>query len=56
MNAPLNMSHDAQRPLGILAALPQELGDLIDAMRAESGVRTVTHGQRDYHVGTVHGT
>ncbi|MCC8394872.1 5'-methylthioadenosine/adenosylhomocysteine nucleosidase [Paraburkholderia sp. MMS20-SJTR3] len=44
------------RPLGILAALPQELGDLIEAMRAESGVRTVTHGRRDYHVGTVHGT
>jgi adenosylhomocysteine nucleosidase len=44
------------RPLGILAALPQELGDLIEAMRAESGVRTITHGQRDYHVGTVHGT
>jgi adenosylhomocysteine nucleosidase len=46
----------AHRPLGILAALPQELGDLIEAMRAESGVRTVTHGQRDYHLGTVHGT
>src|ERR1700761_2309428 len=46
----------SHRPLGILAALPQELGDLIAAMRAESGVRTVTHGQRDYHLGTVHGT
>jgi adenosylhomocysteine nucleosidase len=45
-----------RRPLGVLAALPQELGDLVDAMRAESGVRTVTHGRRDYHVGTVHGT
>jgi adenosylhomocysteine nucleosidase len=45
----------SHRPLGILAALPQELGDLIEAMRAESGVRTVTHGQRDYHLGTVHG-
>ncbi|WP_233802391.1 5'-methylthioadenosine/adenosylhomocysteine nucleosidase [Paraburkholderia sp. HP33-1] len=56
MNTPLNMSHGAQRPLGILAALPQELGDLIEAMRAESGVRTVTHGQREYHIGTVHGT
>ncbi|WMY09298.1 5'-methylthioadenosine/adenosylhomocysteine nucleosidase [Paraburkholderia phenoliruptrix] len=44
-----------ERPFGILAALPQELGDLIEAMRAESGVRTVTHGRRDYHVGTVHG-
>jgi adenosylhomocysteine nucleosidase len=44
-----------RRPLGIMAALPQELGDLVEAMRAESGVRTVTHGRRDYHLGTVHG-
>jgi adenosylhomocysteine nucleosidase len=43
------------RPLGVLAALPQELGDLISAMQAESGVRTRTFGQRDYHVGNVHG-
>jgi len=57
-----SQGHDAalaasssKRPLGILAALPQELGDLIEAMRAESGVRTVTHGRRDYHVGTIHG-
>jgi adenosylhomocysteine nucleosidase len=46
----------SHRPLGILAALPQELGDLIEAMGAESGVRTITHGRRDYHLGTVHGT
>ncbi|MFL9895072.1 5'-methylthioadenosine/adenosylhomocysteine nucleosidase [Paraburkholderia sp. RL17-381-BIF-C] len=45
----------SHRPLGILAALPQELGDLLEAMRAEAGVRTITHGQRDYHLGTVHG-
>jgi adenosylhomocysteine nucleosidase len=38
-----------------MAALPQELGDLLEAMRAESEVRTLTHGRRDYHVGTVHG-
>ncbi|RZF24601.1 5'-methylthioadenosine/adenosylhomocysteine nucleosidase [Paraburkholderia sp. UYCP14C] len=56
MSTPLNISHGERRPLGVLAALPQELGDLIEAMRAESGVRTVAHGQRDYHVGTVHGT
>jgi adenosylhomocysteine nucleosidase len=43
------------RPLGVMAALPQELGNLIEVMRAESGVRTVTHGSRDYHVGTVYG-
>ncbi|HEY3598821.1 MAG TPA: 5'-methylthioadenosine/adenosylhomocysteine nucleosidase [Paraburkholderia sp.] len=46
---------DARRPLGVMAALPEELGDLVAAMRAEGGIRTVTHGQRDYHVGTVHG-
>lgn len=46
---------NVQRPLGIMAALPQELGDLVEAMRSESGVRTVTHGRRDYHLGTVRG-
>lgn len=48
-------THVFPRPLGVLAALPEELGDLIATMRAESGVKTVTHGRRDYHVGTVHG-
>ncbi|KVN25905.1 S-adenosylhomocysteine nucleosidase [Burkholderia stagnalis] len=43
------------KPLGILAALPEELGDLIAAMRAEGAVETVTLGRRDYHVGVVHG-
>ncbi|WP_156967224.1 5'-methylthioadenosine/adenosylhomocysteine nucleosidase [Paraburkholderia ferrariae] len=43
------------RPLGVLAALPEELGDLLATMRAESGVATRTLGQRDYHAGTVHG-
>ncbi|WP_322015856.1 5'-methylthioadenosine/adenosylhomocysteine nucleosidase [Paraburkholderia sp. J12] len=43
------------RALGVLAALPEELGDLLATMRAESGVVTRTLGQRDYHVGTVHG-
>ncbi|MGF6777780.1 5'-methylthioadenosine/adenosylhomocysteine nucleosidase [Paraburkholderia sp. GAS334] len=52
----LSNNEVARRPLGVLAALPQELGDLLAAMRAESGVRTVTLGQRDYHVGTVQGT
>jgi adenosylhomocysteine nucleosidase len=46
---------DVRRPLGVMAALPQELGNLIELMRAESGVRTVTHGSRDYHIGTVYG-
>jgi len=49
-------SGDGARPrLGVLAALPQELGDLIEAMRAEGGMRTVTLGKRDYHIGTAYG-
>lgn len=43
------------RPLGVLAALPEELGDLLAAMQAESDVSTRTFGRRDYHLGTVHG-
>ncbi|KAF1028762.1 MAG: Aminodeoxyfutalosine nucleosidase [Burkholderia plantarii] len=43
------------RPLGILAALPDELGDLLAAMRDEGPVDTVTLGRRDYHVGTAYG-
>jgi adenosylhomocysteine nucleosidase len=49
------LSHAAVRPLGVLAALPEELGDLLATMRAESGVVTQTLGRRDYHVGTEHG-
>ncbi|MBN3765556.1 5'-methylthioadenosine/adenosylhomocysteine nucleosidase [Burkholderia sp. Ac-20365] len=45
----------ARRPLGVMAALPEELGDLVAAMRAEGAVETITHGKRDYHIGTVHG-
>ncbi|HTH62191.1 MAG TPA: 5'-methylthioadenosine/adenosylhomocysteine nucleosidase [Paraburkholderia sp.] len=48
-------SHAAVRPLGVLAALPEELGDLLATMRAESGVVTRTLGRRDYHAGTVNG-
>ena len=45
----------AGRPLGVLAALPQELGDLLATMRSECDVRTHTHGRREFYVGTVHG-
>ena len=44
-----------RRPLGVMAALPDELGDLVASMRAEGAVETITHGKRDYHIGTVHG-
>lgn len=50
-----NSSSLSGKPLGILAALPEELGDLIAAMRAEGAVKTITLGRRDYHVGHVHG-
>jgi adenosylhomocysteine nucleosidase len=43
------------RRLGVLAALQEELGDLIEAMREEGAMRTVTLGRREYHTGTVHG-
>ena len=55
MSALRNEAAPQRRPLGVMAALPQELGNLIELMRAESGVRTITHGSRDYHVGTVYG-
>ena len=41
--------------LGIMAALPQELGELVSSMRASDAggeLRTVTLGQREYYVGT----
>jgi adenosylhomocysteine nucleosidase len=41
--------------LGIMAALPQELGDLLARMRESGDVETVTLGARDYHVGYVNG-
>jgi adenosylhomocysteine nucleosidase len=43
------------RRLGVMAALPQELGDLVATMRAEGEMRTLTLGRRDYHVGTAFG-
>ena len=45
----------AVRRLGVLAALPQELGDLVEAMRAEGDMRSVALGRREYHVGTAYG-
>lgn len=45
----------ARRPLGVLAALPEELGDLLATMHAEGAVGTRTHGSREYHLGTAYG-
>jgi adenosylhomocysteine nucleosidase len=50
-----SLTQAAARPLGILAALPEELGDLVAAMRAEGPVETVSLGGRDYHVGVASG-
>ncbi|WJF88886.1 5'-methylthioadenosine/adenosylhomocysteine nucleosidase [Paraburkholderia bonniea] len=46
---------DGRRPLGVLAALPEELGDLVAAMRAQSAVESITLGRREYHVGLAYG-
>ncbi|MHA7202200.1 phosphorylase family protein, partial [Burkholderia pseudomallei] len=51
----MNQQTFFDRPLGILAALPEELGDLVAAMRDDGPVDTVTLGRRDYHVGVAHG-
>jgi adenosylhomocysteine nucleosidase len=44
-------------PIGILAALPQEIEGLIEQIGTdiEGGIRTETHGQRDFHIGRLHG-
>lgn len=43
------------RPLGIVAALPEELGGLLDDMHAAPDSRCVRLGMRDYYAGTLHG-
>lgn len=52
-NALLHQEHDMTTTLAILAALPEEISDLLDEM----GTTATTHriGMRDYHVGTLHG-
>ncbi len=41
--------------VGIMAALPQELGNLVEQMRQAGEVETVTLDARLYHVGRAHG-
>ncbi|WP_338861783.1 5'-methylthioadenosine/adenosylhomocysteine nucleosidase (plasmid) [Mycetohabitans rhizoxinica] len=43
------------RPLGIMAALPEEIAPLINEMRAAPDWRTVTLGRREYALGTLRG-
>lgn len=49
------MSAD-HRPLGILAAMPQEIHGLVDRLERDDGARSIqTFGQRDFHTGRLHG-
>ncbi len=41
--------------LGIMAALPQELGSLIESMNAAGNVQVRVIGRREYHVGVAFG-
>ena len=41
--------------LGIMAALPQELGSLIESMKACGEVRVQVIGRREYHIGVAFG-
>jgi adenosylhomocysteine nucleosidase len=43
------------KPLGIVAALPQEIAHLLDHLRQDPAMRTVSVGRRDYHLGTLWG-
>lgn len=41
------------KPLGIVAALPQEIEQLIAQLRLDPAMRIVTLGRRDYYIGTL---
>lgn len=43
------------RLLGVMAALPQELGSLIESMNAAGNVEVRVIGRREYHVGVAFG-
>jgi len=52
-----NQSHSEiqHKPLGIVAALPQEITHLIEQLRLDPEMRTVTIGRREYHIGALWG-
>jgi adenosylhomocysteine nucleosidase len=50
---PIEETND--RPLGIIAALQEEIAPLIEEMRAGPAWRTATTGRREYALGTLHG-
>jgi adenosylhomocysteine nucleosidase len=45
------ISRAPRKPLGIVAALPQEIAQLVEQLRLDPAMRVVTHGRRDYYVG-----
>lgn len=49
------LAESNDRPLGIIAALPEEISPLIDEMRADPAWRPVTTGRREYALGTLRG-
>lgn len=53
---PMNTAQKSNvRPLGIIAALPEEIAPLIDEMHATPDWRTSTVGRREYTLGMLHG-
>jgi len=51
MHNSISIPAEPRKPLGIVAALPQEIDQLIAQLRLDPGMRVVTLGRRDYYVG-----
>lgn len=51
MHNPLSTSDLSRKPLGIVAALPQEIAQLIAELNLDPNLRVVRLGRRDYYVG-----
>lgn len=50
-----SFSTNSDKPLGIVAALPQEISHLIEQLRLDPEMRTVSVGRREYYIGTLWG-
>lgn len=48
-------SRNSAAPLGIVAAVPQEISELIEQLRQDPAMRRVVIGQRTYYVGSLWG-
>lgn len=53
MHNSIHSSKAPGKPLGIVAALPQEIEQLIAQLRLDPEMRIVTLGRRDYYIGTL---